>query len=171
MVADPPPPSWPSHLISLLSPQPLPSNMRRDSTPQGRQVKPMYGPRNRDLVELWVDVVAPPPQVTSAAYISLLSPQPLPSIMRRDSTPQERQFKPMDVRRNRDLVELWIEMFAPPPPSWPALPTSPSFHPSLYRRLCGGIVHPKSVTLSLCTSFAIEIWWRYGWKWSLPPPR
>jgi hypothetical protein len=49
--------------------------MHQDSTPQGHQFKPMYGPRNEDLVELWVDMVTDsPPQVTSAAYISLLSP-------------------------------------------------------------------------------------------------
>jgi hypothetical protein len=105
-----------------------------------------------------------PPQITSAAYISLLSPRPLPSIMRRDSTPLERQFKPIDVTRNRDLVEIWLEMVAPPPDGHHTISFASS--PGLYQRLSGGIVHPKSVNLSLWTSLAMRIWWRYGLRCS-----
>jgi hypothetical protein len=76
--------------ISLLSPRPLPTIRRRDSTPHGRQFKPVYGPRNRDLVEIWLEMVAPPPQMAITPYISCIWPRPLPSIMRQDSTPLER---------------------------------------------------------------------------------
>jgi hypothetical protein len=69
---------------------------------------------NKDLVEIWIEML-PPPQLANAAYTSLLSPQPLPTIMRRDSTPQGRQCKPVDVPRNQDLVELWVDMVADPP--------------------------------------------------------
>jgi hypothetical protein len=104
-------------------------------------------------------VHSPPSQLSDAAYTSLLSPQPSPTIMRRDSTPQERQFKPMDVTRNHDLVELWLEMVAASPPSrWPSHLISIASGPGLYRRLCGGIVHPRSVNLSLWTSLEVEIW-------------
>jgi hypothetical protein len=56
---------------------------------------------------------APPPQMAITPYISRIWPRTLPLIMRRDSTPQERQFKPMDVLRNRYLVEIWLEMVPP----------------------------------------------------------
>jgi hypothetical protein len=46
------------------------------------------------------------PQMANAAYTSLLLPRPLPTIMRQHSTPHGRQFKPMYVTRNHDLVEL-----------------------------------------------------------------
>jgi hypothetical protein len=38
--------------------------------------------------------------------------------MRQNSTPQRRQFKPMEVLRNQDLMELWTGMLAvlPLPP-------------------------------------------------------
>jgi hypothetical protein len=49
-------------------------------------------------------------------YTSLPSPKPIPTIMWRDSTPQEHQCKPMDVASSRDLVEIWLEMVAAPPP-------------------------------------------------------
>jgi hypothetical protein len=88
--------------------------------------------------------------------------------MRRDSTPQERQFKPMDVACNQDLVKIWNEMLAPPP-RWPSHLISLTSYPCLYRRLCGGIVHPRSVNLSLWTSLAVQIWWRYGLRCSPPP--
>jgi hypothetical protein len=110
-----------------------------------------------------------PPGMANTTYTCLLARWPLPTIMRQDSTPQERQFKPMDVACNQDLVKIWNEMLAPPP-RWPSHLISLASGPGLYRRLCGGIVHPRSVNLSLWTSLAVGIWWRYGLKWSLPPP-
>jgi hypothetical protein len=65
---------------------------------------------NQDLVEIWIEMTPPPPHVAITPYISRIWPRPLPTIMRRDSTPQERQFKPMDVTRSQDLVELWANM-------------------------------------------------------------
>jgi hypothetical protein len=50
--------------------------------------------------------VPPPPQIANAAYIAPISPLPLPTNMRQHSTPQGRQFKPMDIPRNQDLVQL-----------------------------------------------------------------
>jgi hypothetical protein len=72
-------------------------------------------------------------------------------------------------------IKIWwsyrLTWSLPPPPSrWPALPTSPSFHRGLYRRLCGGIVHPRSVNLGLWTFLASKIWWSYRLTCSLPPP-
>jgi hypothetical protein len=46
------------------------------------------------------------PQIANAAYIAPISPRPLPMNMHQHSTTQGRQFKPMDVPRNDDLVEL-----------------------------------------------------------------
>jgi hypothetical protein len=89
--------------IAPISPRPL--LMRRDGTPQERQFKPMVVTRNQNLVEIWIEMLAPP-KMAITPYISRIWPRPLPTIMRRDSTPQERQFKPMDVTRNQDLVEL-----------------------------------------------------------------
>jgi hypothetical protein len=104
-------------------------------------------------------------------YISRIWPRSVPTSRRRDSTPHGRQFKPMDVLRNRDLMEIWLEMVAPPPPPrWPSHLISLASGPGLYRRVCGGIVHPMGVNLSLCTAPAIKIWWRYGLTWSLTPP-
>jgi hypothetical protein len=179
-----PPPHRPIY-IDLVSPRPVPTNMRQHSTPQGRQFKPMDVPRNDDLVELWVDIPAaslppsrwstlptrpsfrgglyrricasivhpravnlslwtslamkiwwsygltcsllPPPH--RPIYIDLVSPRPVPTNMRQHSTPQGRQFKPMDVPRNEDLVELWADRLAvlPSPPKWTTLPTSSPF--------------------------------------------
>jgi hypothetical protein len=64
--------------------------------------------RNHDLVEIWLEMVAasPPLKMAITLYISRIWPRPIPTIMRRDSTPQERQCKPMEVTRNHDLVEL-----------------------------------------------------------------
>jgi hypothetical protein len=42
--------------------------------------------------------------------------------------------------------------------------------PSLYRRLCGGIVHPSVVNLSLWTSLTIKISWSDELRYSLPTP-
>jgi hypothetical protein len=99
-------------------PRPLPTIMRPDSTPRERQFKPMDVTRNQDLVEIWIEMLAPPPpQMVITPYIPRIWPRPLPSIMRRDSTPQERQLRPMDVTRNQDLVEIWVEMLAAPPPT------------------------------------------------------
>jgi hypothetical protein len=97
---------------SLLSRWPLPTIVRGDSTPQERQFKPMDVLRNRYLVEIWLEMV-PPRQMASTPRISRIWPRTLPSIMRRHSTPLECQFKPMDVLRNRDLVEIWLEMVPP----------------------------------------------------------
>jgi hypothetical protein len=80
-------------------------NMRQHSTPQERQFKPMDVTRNQNLVEIWIEMLAPP-QMAITPYISRIWPRPLPTIMRRDSTPQERQCKPMAVPRNQDLVGL-----------------------------------------------------------------
>jgi hypothetical protein len=44
--------------------------------------------------------------MANAAYISHIRPRPVPTNMRRHSTPHGRHFKPMDVPRNQDLVEL-----------------------------------------------------------------
>jgi hypothetical protein len=52
----------------------------------------------------------------NAAYIAPISPRPLPTNMRQHSTPQGRQFEPMDVTRNQDLVELRVDIAAPLPP-------------------------------------------------------
>jgi hypothetical protein len=114
----PPPPRW---ATLHTSPPTLPTIMRHDSTRQRGELKPMDVTCKQDLVEIQVGMLAvhsPPSQLLNAAYTSLLSPRPLPTIMRRDSAPQKRQFKPMDVTRNQDLVEIWIEMLAPPPPRW-----------------------------------------------------
>jgi hypothetical protein len=54
--------------------------------------------------------------MANAAYTTPISTRPLPMNMRQHSTPQGRQFKPMDVPRNQDLVEIWLEMVATPPP-------------------------------------------------------
>jgi hypothetical protein len=117
----------------------------------------------------WKWSLPPPLKMAITPYIARIWPRPLPSIMRRDSPPQERQFKPMDVTRNQDLVEIWVELVAAPP-QWPSHFISLAYGPGLYRRLCGGIVHPRSVNLSLWTSLAITIWWRYGVRCSPPPP-
>jgi hypothetical protein len=102
--------------ICLLSPRPLPTNMRQDTTPQGRQFRPMDVTCSRDLVEIWVEMLASlPPQMATTPYISPIWPRPLPTIMRRHSTPKRRQFRPMDVTCSRDLAEIWVEMLAPPP--------------------------------------------------------
>jgi hypothetical protein len=103
--------------------------MRHHSTRRRGQLKPMDVTCTQDLVEIQVGMLAvhsPPSQLSNAAYTSLLSPRRLPTIMRWDSTPQERQFKHMDVTRNPDLVELWIEMVAALPPP------SPDGHDTLY---------------------------------------
>jgi hypothetical protein len=92
-----------------------------------------------------------PPELlymTGAAYSSTILLRPVPTIMRRDSTPQEHQCRPMDVTGSRGLVEIWIEMLAPPP-RWPSHLISLASGPGLYRRLCGGLVHPRSVNLGL----------------------
>jgi hypothetical protein len=115
----PPPPQMAITLyISRIWPRPIPTIMRRDSPPQERQFKPMDVTRNQDLVEIWVEMVAAPPPLKMAftPYIARIWPRPLPTIMRRDSPPQERQCKPMEVTRNHDLVEIWLEMIAAPPP-------------------------------------------------------
>jgi hypothetical protein len=80
-------------------------------------------------VELWVDMFADPPQMATTAYISRIWPRPLPTIMRRDSTPQGRQFYPMDVTCSRDLVEIWVEMIAAPPPQMTITPYISRFCP------------------------------------------
>jgi hypothetical protein len=98
MVAALPPQMAITPYIFRIWPRPLPTIMRRDSTPQERQTKPMDVTRNQDLVEIWIEMLAPPsPQMDITPYIFRIWPRPLPSIMRRDSPPQERQFKPMDV--------------------------------------------------------------------------
>jgi hypothetical protein len=51
-----------------------------------------------------------------------------------------------------------------------ALPTSPSFHRGLYRRICVSILHPRAVNISLWTLLAIKIWWSYGLIYPLRPP-
>jgi hypothetical protein len=114
---------------------------------------------------------APPaPKIANAAYTAPISPRPLPMNMRQHSTPQGHQFKPMYVLRNQDLVEIWIDMLAaPPPPRWPSHLISLASGPGLHRRLCGGIAHPRSVNLSLWTSLAIKIWWSYELRCSPPP--
>jgi hypothetical protein len=82
-------------------PRPLPTNMRQHITPQGRQFKPMNITCSRDLVELWIEMLAARPlQMAITPYISRIWPRPLPTTMRRESTPLERQFKPMYVTRN-----------------------------------------------------------------------
>jgi hypothetical protein len=112
-----------------------------------------------------------PAPMANAAYTTPISTRPLPTNMRQHSTLQRRQFKPMDVPRNQDLVELCPEKFAAfPAPTWPTLPTPPPFQRGLYRRICASTVPSRGVNLSLWTSLAIKIWWRYGLKWSLPPP-
>jgi hypothetical protein len=95
--------------------------------------------------------------MANAAYLAPISTRPLPTNMRQHSTPQGRQFKPMDVSRNQDLVELWADMLtaAPPPPRWPTLPTSRLFQRGLYRRICVSIVPHTGVNLSLWTSIAL----------------
>jgi hypothetical protein len=121
--------------------RPLPTIMRQDSTAQERQFKPMDVTRNQDLVELWIEMVAAPPapQMAITLYIFRIWSRPLPTIMRRDSTPQERQFKPIDVTRNQDLVEIGLEMVAAPPPRWPSHLIFLASDPGLYRRLCASV--------------------------------
>jgi hypothetical protein len=94
--------------------RPVPTIMRRDSTPQEHQCRPMDVTGSRGLVEIWIEMLAPPPQMAITPDISRVWPRPLPSIMRRISTPQERQFRPMNVACSRGLVEIWIEMLAAP---------------------------------------------------------
>jgi hypothetical protein len=93
--------------------------------------------------------------------------------MSQHSTSQGRHFKPIDVTRNHDLVELWADMLASPP-RWPTLPTSPTFDRGLYRRICASRIHPRTVNVSLWTSLAITNWWSYVLICLLlprPPPR
>jgi hypothetical protein len=58
-----------------------------------------------------------------------------------------------------------------PPCTGPAQPTAPPFCCGPYRRLCGGIVNPRSINAGLWTSLAVEVWWRYGLRCSPPPPQ
>jgi hypothetical protein len=99
--------------ISRIWPRPLPTIMRPRSALQGHQLEGMNVTCNQDLVELWADMRAasPPPGMANATYTCLLARWPLPTIMRQDSAPQGRQFKPMDVARNQDLVEIWANMW------------------------------------------------------------
>jgi hypothetical protein len=72
--------------------------------------------------------------MANAAYTTPISTRPLPTNVRQHSTPQERQFKPMDVSFSHDLVELWPEkLTASPARTWPTLPTPPPFQRGLYR--------------------------------------
>jgi hypothetical protein len=80
----------------LLARWPLPTIMRRVMSPQGCQFKPMDVACSQDLVEIWIEMLAP--QMASAAYTSLLLPRALPTNMRQRTTPQGRQFKPMYVQ-------------------------------------------------------------------------
>jgi hypothetical protein len=63
-------------------------------------------------------------------------------------------------------ITIWwsygLRCSLPPPLSWPPLPTPPSFHPGLYRRICASIIHTSGVNLSLWTSLAVRIWSSYG---------
>jgi hypothetical protein len=93
--------------------------MLQHSRLQGRPFQPMDVSRNRDLVELKVEMLVAdvsPLQMDNAAYMVPISTRPLPtSMLRQHSTPQGHQFKPMDITCSRDMVELWVEI--PPPPS------------------------------------------------------
>jgi hypothetical protein len=82
--------------------------------------------------------------------------------VRRDSTPHERQFKPVDVPCNKDLVEIWIEMVAAPPPPDGHHTLSLASGPGIYRRLCGGILLTGGISVSPWTSLAVKIWSSYG---------
>jgi hypothetical protein len=88
--------------------------MRRDSTPQGRQFKPMDVICSWDLVELLVEMLAPPPSPLRMAitpYISRICPRTFPMIMRHNNTCPGHQFTPKDFTRSEDLVELWANMW------------------------------------------------------------
>jgi hypothetical protein len=111
MVADPPPPQMAiTPYIFRIWPRPLPTIVRRDSTPHERQFKPMDVTRNQDLVELWIEMLALPPQIAITPYISRIWPRNLPTIMRQNITHRGHQCKPMDFTRSQDLVELWANM-------------------------------------------------------------
>lgn len=160
---------------SLLSPQPLQTNVRQHSTHQRRQFKPIDVSHNQDLVELLAGVLAAL-QMANAAYIAPISTRPLPTNMRRHSTPhgryckygqrslylprplpmnmrphstpQGRHQEPMDVACNQDLVEIWLEMVAAPPPPhrWPSHLISLASGPALYRRLCARILLARGIS-------------------------
>jgi hypothetical protein len=99
--------------------------MRPRSALQERQCEGMNVTCNQGLVELWADMrAASHPGMANTTYTCLLARWPLPTIMCRDSSPQERQFTPMDVTCNQDLMELWVEMLVPPP--------TPDGHHTLY---------------------------------------
>jgi hypothetical protein len=159
--------------IPHIRPWPLPTNKRQNSTPEGRQFELMDVTCNQDLVEVRIEmlVASLPQRLAKATYTSSLSPRPLPTKMRPRSALQGRQLEGMNVTCNQDLVELWADMRAAslPPPGWSTLPTPASSHDGLYRRLCAEILHPMGVNLSLWTSLAIKIWWRYGLRCSPPP--
>jgi hypothetical protein len=60
--------------IVPISMRPLPTNMRQDSTHQRRQLKPMDDTRNQDLVEIWLEILAPSPDGHHTLYLSRLAP-------------------------------------------------------------------------------------------------
>jgi hypothetical protein len=114
-----------------------------------------------------------PAQLANAAYTCLLSPRPLPTITRRDSTPQGRQYKLMYVPRNYDLVELWAHMRAACPPQMANAANISPFDRGLNRRVCGNKALSSDINLSLWTCFEVKNWWCYGliYLYTLPPAR
>jgi hypothetical protein len=77
--------------------RPLPTNMRQNVTPDGRQFEPMDVNGNHDLMVLWVEMLAPLRHLANAAYTTLLSPRPLPTNVRQHSAPQGSPPEGMDV--------------------------------------------------------------------------
>jgi hypothetical protein len=61
--------------------------MRQHSKPQGRQSKPMYVTCSRDLVELWVEKLAPPPPQMRKSY-GLSNPLSKPRVLPRAYAPR-----------------------------------------------------------------------------------
>jgi hypothetical protein len=95
-------------------------------------------------------------------YISPIRLRPLPRNMRQHSTPQCRQFKPMDVLRSHNLAKLWADIALLPPLRWPWHHKSPTFDRGLYRRICARKSHTIAIKLSLWMSLAIRILWSYA---------
>jgi hypothetical protein len=111
----PPPQMAQAPYMALLPPRPLPTNMSQHITPQCRHFRPMDVLRSQNLATLWAEIALyPHPHMANSASMFPIPPRPVPANMRQYTTPQGCQYKPMEVTCSRNLVELWVEMLAPP---------------------------------------------------------
>jgi hypothetical protein len=60
--------------IYILSLRPLQTNVRRHGTPQGLPFKPMDITCSRDLVEIWIGMIAAPPDGHHTLHLPPLTP-------------------------------------------------------------------------------------------------